>query len=157
MGKGGERILLIIDSNVLFSYFMLSQKTRNLILSPKVTLYTPDWTIHELNKYFGNKIAERAEKKGVSREELELIVLDVMRRLIIVPKALYLDKWDEALKIARQFDVKDTPFIALALKLNIPVWTNDSKMIEFGLKTGKYLALDTEAVEELVEKTWARL
>jgi predicted nucleic acid-binding protein len=34
-------------------------------------------------------------------------------------------------------DVKDTPFIALALKLNIPIWAEDKKMIEFGLKTGK--------------------
>ena len=120
------------------------------MLSSKVTLYTPDWAIHELNKYFDNKIAKRVEKKGISREEIELIVLDVMQRLIVVPKALYIDKWDEAMKIAEQFDVKDTPFIALALKLDIPIWTGDKKMIEFGLKTENYVALDTKAVEDLI-------
>ncbi len=73
-----------------------------------------------------------------------------MQRLIVVPKALYTDKLDEAMKIAEQFDVKDTPFIALALKLNIPIWTGDRKMIEFGLKTENYVALDTKAVEDLI-------
>lgn len=84
MEKRSEKILLIVDSSVLFSYFMLSQKIRNLILNPKVTLYTPDWAIYELNKYF-DKIAKRVEERGISREEIELIVLDVMQRLIVVP------------------------------------------------------------------------
>ena len=87
---------------------------------------------------------------GISREEIELIVLGIMQRMIIVPKALYIDKWDEAMKIAEQFDVKDAPFIALALKLNIPIWTGDKKMIEFGLKTRNYMALDTKAIKDLV-------
>ena len=151
MEKGSEKILLVVDSNILFSYFMLSRKIRNLVLNSKVTLYTPDWAIHELNKYFDSKIAKRVEEKGISGEEIELIVLDVMQRLIVVPKALYTDKWDEAMKIAEQFDVKDTPFIALALKLNIPIWTGDKKMIESGLKTGNYMALDTKAVEDLID------
>ena len=119
-----------------------------MILSPKVTLYNQ--TNLQLNKYFGNKIAERGKRS--SREEPER--LDVMQRLIIVPKALYLDRWDE--ENCQTICAKDTPFIA-SFEAEIPIWINDSKMIEFGLKTGKYLALDTEAVEELVEKTWARL
>jgi len=151
MEKRSEKILLVVNSNILFSYFMLSQKIRNLILNSKVTLYTPDWAIHELNKYFDNKIAKRVEEKRISREEIELIVLDLMQRLIVVPRALYIDRWDNAMKIAEQFDVKDAPFIALALKLNIPIWTGDKKMIEFGLKTGKYVALDTKAVEDLIK------
>ena len=134
-GKKGAKEFFHCRFEYTFSYFMLSQKIRNLMLSSKVTLQ-PDWAIHELNKYFNNKIAKRAEKR-ISREEIELIVLDVMQKLIAVPKALYIDKWDEAMKIAEQFDVKDTPFIALALKLNIPIWAEDEKMIEFGLKTGK--------------------
>jgi len=35
--------------------------------------------------------------------------------------------------------------------LKAPIWTNDKKLIEFGLKTGKYLALDIEAVEDLIK------
>jgi len=88
MEKRSEKILLVVDSSVLFSYFMLSQKIRNLILNPKL-LYTPDWTIHELNKYFDNKIAKSVEERGISREEIELIVLDVMST--VAPKVPYID------------------------------------------------------------------
>jgi len=57
---------------------------------------------------------------------------------------------DEAREIAEEFDYNDYPFIALALKLDAPIWTNDKEIIKHGLKTGKYLALDTQEVEELL-------
>ena len=151
MEKRSERVFLVVNSNILFSYFVFSEKIENIILSSNVILYTPDWAIYELNKYFSDRIAKRVEKKGISKEELELIVLDVMQRLIVIPKALYIDKWEEAVRIAGQFDEKDTPFIALATKLGIPLWTGDKKMIIYGLKSGKYLTLDTKAVEELIK------
>jgi len=50
-----------------------------------------------------------------------------------------------AKKIANEFDLDDFPFIALALKLNAPIWTNDK--IIHGLKSEEYLAVDTKAVE----------
>jgi len=69
----------------------------------------------------------------------------------VIPSEIYEDKVPEAYNIAKQFDEKDTPFIALALKLNIPIWTNDRKIIEYGIKSGKYLALDSESLEDLLE------
>lgn len=61
----------------------------------------------------------------------------------------------EAHNICSNFDPKDTPFIALALKLNIHIWTNDKEMIRHGLKSGRYLALDTQAVENLLKgRAW---
>ncbi|WP_456327380.1 PIN domain-containing protein [Archaeoglobus sp.] len=150
MEKRSEKLLLVVDSSILFSYFMLSKKIRRIIQKTPIILYTPDWAIHELNKYFYGKIAKKVLEKGVSKEELEFIVLDLMERIIIVPKAIYQDKFKDAFEIAKQFDLKDAPFIALALKLSIPIWTNDKKLIEFGIKTGRYLALDTKAVEDLL-------
>jgi predicted nucleic acid-binding protein len=35
-----------------------------------------------------------------------------------------------AKEIASKFDIDDYPLIALALKLNIPIWTNDKGMIK---------------------------
>ena len=54
-------------------------------------------------------------------------------------------------KVADDFDPDDFPFIALALKLNAPIWTNDKKLIVHGLKSGAYLAMDTHAVEKLIQ------
>ncbi len=69
----------------------------------------------------------------------------------MIPEFYYKDKLNEAYEIAKNFDVKDSPFIALALKLNIPIWTNDRDFIIYGLKSEKFLALDTKAVEELLK------
>ena len=55
-----------------------------------------------------------------------------------------------AKKIADEFDPDDFPFIALALKLNAPIWTNDKNLIVYGLKSGAYLAVDTKVVEKLI-------
>jgi len=68
----------------------------------------------------------------------------------IVPRELYEDKLREAYTIAREFDPKDTPFIALTLKLNVPIWTEDKDIIRYGIQTRRYIALDTTAVERLL-------
>ena len=86
-------------------------------------------------------------------KEFELKSFLAFSLIHVIPSEIYEDKIPEAYDIAKQFDEKDTPFIALALKLNIPVWTNDKKMIEYGLKTGKYLALDSESLEDLLKET----
>jgi len=68
----------------------------------------------------------------------------------IVPRELYEDKLREAYAIAKEFDPKDTPFIALALKLNVPIWTEDKDIIRYGIRTRRRIALDTIAVERLL-------
>jgi len=68
----------------------------------------------------------------------------------IVPRELYEDSLKEAYTVAREFDPKDTPFIALALKLNVPLWTGDRGIIKYGIQTRRYIALDTIAVEKLL-------
>ncbi|WP_394296510.1 PIN domain-containing protein [Pyrococcus abyssi] len=45
---------------------------------------------------------------------------------MIVQSPLYEDKTREAYKVMKNIDEKDTPFLALALKLKCPIWSNDS-------------------------------
>jgi predicted nucleic acid-binding protein len=33
---------------------------------------------------------------------------------------------DEAIEIMREIDINDSPFIALAMLLNCPIWSNDA-------------------------------
>ena len=55
MEKRSERVFLVVDSNILFSYFVFSKKIENIILSSNVVLYTPDWAIYELLKRSSEK------------------------------------------------------------------------------------------------------
>jgi len=81
---------------------------------------------------------------------LRLAFSTLLEKLTIAPKHMYMGKIVEAYELAKEFDEKDTPFIALALKLNIPIWTRDKDMIKYALQTRKFVALDTKAVEDLL-------
>ena len=76
-------------------------------------------------------------------KEFELKSFLAFSLIHVIPSEIYEDKIPEAYNIAKQFDEKDTPFIALALKL----------IIEYGLKTNEYLALDSESLEDLLKGT----
>lgn len=64
---------------------------------------------------------------------------------------------EEAKRIASEFDIDDWPFIALALRFKIPVWTNDKEIVRHSLKTSEYQAINTSAILESLEKLKSRM
>ncbi|RLI70084.1 hypothetical protein DRO97_11195 [Archaeoglobales archaeon] len=67
----------------------------------------------------------------------------------IIPHEFYRDKIKEANQICKQFDEKDTPFVALALKLNIPIWTNDKKLL---VSSKEYKAISSKDLQKRLEE-----
>ena len=138
-------IKLVVDSNVVFSSLIKGKKSEVLrkiiFLSSKIKLIAPEELLFELHKHF----------EKFTSEEVEEVLYILFTQINVIPRGFYKNKISEAYSVAKQFDEKDTPFVALALKLKAPIWTGDKKMIIYGLKRGKYLALDTKAVEELVK------
>ena len=53
----------------------------------------------------------------------------------------------------KETDPEDTPFVALAIHLGVPLWTGDRRLLRLSIETGfKYFtAIDTEGVEMLLE------
>jgi len=139
-------VKVIVDTNIIFRVFSKG-RTRNLILNPSVKLSAPSYLIYE--------IVDKSDKIishfNISPEKFHKILKGLYNLVDFVPEFYYKEFIEQAYEIAKNFDPKDTPFIALALKLEIPIWTNDKAMIIHGLKSGKYLAIDTQAVEELVK------
>lgn len=150
-GEGEERIRLIMNSSILISYLVRRSYTRRLIhdIMDRLELVVPDYALLEVTEFI-NRNRKKLQVRGVSPEALEVALYILAGRLIIVPRHIYIDMVPEAHRIASEFDEKDTPFIALALKLNIPIWTRDKELILHALKTRKYIALDTKAVEDLL-------
>ena len=136
---------LVVDTNKIVACLLRDGKVRRLLFLPVLEFYTIEYALEEIERhkeYFLRKVS------GVFFD----VLLKKAEKIIKVVEMKEVRNYvREAKEIAKQFDEKDVPFIALALKLNVPIWTNDKRMIEFGLKTGKYLALDTEAVEELIK------
>jgi predicted nucleic acid-binding protein len=96
-------------------------------------------------------IEKKCRRIGLKTEFFNYILEElILPRLNIVEESSYANKISEAYAISKEFDEKDTPFIALALKLKTPIWTNDKSMIEHGTKSQAYLAVDTETLIEVL-------
>jgi predicted nucleic acid-binding protein len=137
-------IKLVIDTSVFIRLLKPESYTRGLFY--RITAVITPYLIYEIYKH-KRRISKFTE---IPEEDILKVVGYLLEFCEICSEVEYFDKWDEAYEIAKNFDLKDTPFIALSLKLGIPIWTNDKKMIVHGLKSGKYLALDTQAVEDFI-------
>ncbi len=143
MEKGEEKtkIEFVIDTNILISALIpKNSKLRDVLLSGDFRIYAPEYLLKELDKYWG-LILEKAEKKGVIKSNIELAKEELLSKIIFEPDNFYRLRIEEAYSICREFDDKDTPFIALSLMLDIPILTNDKGIIEY---VGIYWVLTIE-------------
>lgn len=136
---------IVVDSSQLFTVVISGggSKVFSIIEKYDLELFTPEECLQEFKKH-----EEKFRKSGGEFESRTLLAFSLVH---VVPSVFYESSISEAYRIAAQFDEKDTPFVALAMKLNIPVWTNDKGMIKHGIISGEYLALDTAALEGLLE------
>ncbi len=136
---------LVIDSSTIFTVIVSGEKSKafEIVDNSNLELYYPEDGLLEFKKH-KNKL----EKLSTDFEFRMLLTFSLIH---ILPAEFYESEVSSAYGIAGEFDEKDTPFIALAMKLNIPIWTSDKDIIKFGLTSEKYLALDTQALEMLLQ------
>ncbi|MDO8740023.1 MAG: PIN domain-containing protein [Candidatus Woesearchaeota archaeon] len=115
-------ILLVIDANILFSALIKDSITAELLFQEGIVLSTPEFIMQEFLKY------EEEISKKTSRTKEEFIqIMHMLKDIIaIVPNEEYSGFMDEAEKISP--DKKDIMYLALALKLNCGIWSNDKKL-----------------------------
>src|SRR4030042_1600157 len=113
---------LVVDTNVVFSLFKSDSFTNRLLRQHKLELFAPAKLIIELYKYS----KEICSKAKVSEEKL-LEDISLLPNIIEFknPMPSFEDKAD---KLISHKD--DVPFLALALELNIPIWSNDDHFKE---------------------------
>jgi predicted nucleic acid-binding protein len=120
----------VVDTNVLFSFFKENSATHRILSEMQLGLFAPEYALAEIKEHAG----EIRKKTGISTAEFS----EVMKRLVLivefVPISDYADSLKEAAKTARDKD--DIDFFALALKLELPIWTNDA-----GFKQQKKVAV----------------
>jgi predicted nucleic acid-binding protein len=142
-GKAGnieeERVAmrLIVDTNILFSYFWEYSVTRKILMSRDMELFSPEFALEEINKYRNEII----DKNNLTDEGFEQVRFDVAIAVKFVP----LEEYSSELKRVRFCpDQNDIDFFALAIKMKLPIWSNDAKLK--GQKKVKIMA-----TEELLE------
>jgi predicted nucleic acid-binding protein len=113
---------LVVDMNILFSFFKKWTFTRRLITQHDLVLYAPSYALKEIKKY-ENEI----KKKG----KIDASVFDLYKQIVswfvtFVPSTEYESCKEEAIAISP--DPDDVVYFALALKLQCPIWSNDKAL-----------------------------
>jgi predicted nucleic acid-binding protein len=115
-------MLLVADANILFSFFNSKSKAREIILSGKVVLFSPKFLLKELAKHR----EEIKEKFGLDEKQFTL-TLELIKALVEFKP---LDEFKDLIALAKKHspDEGDIQYLALAAKLALPLWSNDSKL-----------------------------
>jgi predicted nucleic acid-binding protein len=135
---------VVLDSNILFSA-LISGKDLYLDLFRSLKVYVPDFVFLEIEKY-----QERIIQKTRLKNEFTSFARQLFSEITVIPKlAISPQSFEQALTLCEEVDPKDTPFVALSIELNLPLWTNDKPLIEGLAKKGFKNILTTEEIFEL--------
>lgn len=139
---------VVLDSNILFSS-LISGKDLYIDIFKSLEIYVPDFVFAEISKY-----EETIIKKTKKGDDFRFFVRELFSEIIVIPKfAISKENYREALSLCHDVDVKDTAYLALSLELDIPLWTNDKKLIPGLTKKGFEKIITTEEIFRLtVEK-----
>ena len=111
---------LIVDANILFSFFKKDSFTRKFILShSEIELFTPLYVFEELEEHK----EEIKSKARIDNGVYELSKNELLEYVTIVPLDSFRDFWEEAKRISP--DPDDVEYLAVALSLDCAVWSND--------------------------------
>lgn len=136
-------MMIIIDSNILFSALIKDSATRKIILEYSGFFLFPEFIFEEMEKHKDELLKKSCMDEKNFNELLQLI----LKKVMIVPNdALYLYK-KKALEIVKQIDPDDAVFIACALIYpGSIIWSDDRKL----KKQTKVKVINTQEIMEIL-------
>jgi predicted nucleic acid-binding protein len=132
---------LVVDANVLFSFFKKGSAVKELILDPDLEynlgLFAPELVLEEV----GRHCDEICSKFSVKQEDFKVMLSSLELFIKIVEKESFKESIPAAQGILKD-NIKDVPYAALALWLRergtrVSIWSNDKglkPMQEHGIK-----------------------
>ena len=136
---------VVLDSNILFSA-LISGKEAYLEILRAVNAHAPDFIFQEIAKY-----EERIISKTKSKTAFKLFVRDLFSEITVIPRlAIAATSFEQAFQLCQDVDPKDTPYLALSIDLDFPLWTNDKKLINGLFKKGFHQIITTDRIFELI-------
>jgi len=110
----------VVDTNILYTFFWKDSLTHKVLLRQDLELFAPEFALEEINLHKQDLL----KKTKISEEKFKELKIDLAIAVVFVPIEKYNDKFNSAKKISP--DPNDVDFFALALKLELPIWSNDS-------------------------------
>ena len=129
---------LIVDANILFAALIKEGATKELLFNENIHLFAPEFLIEEFSEHKKEILEKTHRSEGEFYE-----IFKVLQQIInIIPKEYFEDCLEKASEISPDKD--DVEYFALALKLNCPIWTNETRL-------GKQDTVKTYRTKELIE------
>ena len=114
-------MLVIVDANEIFSLLIKgTTKSEAILFSNTIELIAPEFLLDEFSK---NK-EEILTKSHRSRDEFFRLLSIFERRIELVPKEEFENFIPRVLELFPEH-TKDFPYLALALKFNCPLWSEE--------------------------------
>ncbi|MGA2982024.1 MAG: PIN domain-containing protein [Terriglobales bacterium] len=123
---------LVLDANILMRA-VLGRRVRELLerYEDSATFYSPDVCFDDARQYLWQVL----EKRGLEPES-GLTVLEQISQLVLpVDGSLYADYERLARERIETRDPDDWPVVAVALMLDLPIWTEDQDLFGSGVAT----------------------
>jgi len=108
---------LVINANILFSIANPTSKTREIISTFPITFFSPLFSLDEIRKY------KDEIKKKANIKDFESFINLLKERINFIDIKEYKDEIEKCKRLIS--DEKDVEYLALAKKLNLPIWSND--------------------------------
>ena len=121
------KIIIVADANIILSA-LLGGKPSSILFDPRFQFATTKFTLREVRKY----LSKLAEKLGIFQKELFTLLNQLP--LKIYPKSFYRDKLKEAKRMIEHIDKEDVDILALALKFQTYLWSQDKDFEKAGYK-----------------------
>jgi predicted nucleic acid-binding protein len=118
---------LVVDANILVAGFLRAATTRELLLDERLTLWTPEYALVETQRILLTARIQRKSGK-LSPEQVKLALASLTTRTQVLSEKAYRTHLSEAKTLA--VDPTDTPYLAVALHLHLPIWSNDAALKE---------------------------
>ncbi len=125
INKAGLKMELVVDTSVVVASILRPGATRNLLFNPFLKLYSPERLEYEIVK---NK-EKFKEYVNFTEEQFQEALTLALKQIEIIPFEEYEKNEYESKELCKR-DESDWPFVALALKLNIGIWSTDPDLLK---------------------------
>ena len=117
---------VVVDTNLIFSALIpKASKIREVLYESKLTFFAPNFLITEIYKHKDKLI----NNSKLNEPEFYLYFNGIIEKIQFLPiEFISIESRQKAYDLCKDIDVKDTPFVALSIDLNLPIWTGDKKL-----------------------------
>ena len=126
---------LAVDANPILSAIIGGNARNVFLIGENISFYTTVFNFKEVERY----IPIIASKRNIPLENLYMSLS--LLPISVCDEEFYKNKINQAKRMIDKIDPDDIHLLALALKLNCPIWSNDKDFEGLGVKVYRTLDL----------------